>query len=268
MPTIEGEGGRSGTRSGSAGGTVTGADRRGAPWSDAENVHVVRGLRAGRSVKALAAEIGRTVGAVRSQVAKMVPPGVTAGGRGSVVWVRARLRADEGFDWRAGLRDRSEMYWSGDDDGALRQAWDARVPLPRVAGLFGIAELAVHSRLMALGLSRTHADTVEKMGCSAGGVLEARYHRERGEAVTATAVLVVDGFLARDRTVRRVISVHTSREAAHAALRALGVEHRTRAGFHAAYGRAVPAARWEIGVRRYGTGENVLGHDESGTLTG
>lgn len=99
---------------------------------------MVNGLRAGRSVKALAAEVGRTVGAVRSQVGKMVPPDVTTGRRGSVVWVRARLRADEGFDWRAGLRDRSEMYWAADDDGALRRAWDARVPLPRVAALFGI----------------------------------------------------------------------------------------------------------------------------------
>jgi hypothetical protein len=176
-----------------------------------------------------------------------------------VEWLRARLAVEPEYNWRGALRGWLRVYWSREDDAVLRVGWEDRVDLPTLARRVGVAESGVHSRLMVLGLSDGVVATVERLGCSAGGVMEARYRRETGQRhvlVTTLTVMRDRAEAGTDGGPFRHLSVHASREAAAAELRELA-------------GRRVGAEklRWVIGVRGVGQGpEPVAGPDEWGEL--
>jgi hypothetical protein len=69
-------------------------------WSDAENDRLVEGVRRGRSVEELAAELGRSVRAVTRQVEGMLPRRAQARGAEALAWLRERLLSEPNHEWR------------------------------------------------------------------------------------------------------------------------------------------------------------------------
>jgi len=233
--------------------------RGGTEWSDTENGQLVDGLRRGWSVEELARAHSRSEHAVTRQVEAMVPAVRALRGAVAVGWLRARLVEDAGYDWRAELRSRrSRVYWSAEDDAALRAAWDAGEDLPAVADRFGLGEMAVHRRLVALKLSASEAETVQRMGCTAGSLLEARTRRQLGEQLEALTLLVVTG---RPEGTGLRLSVCSSREGALAERDKLRRLHQSRAG------GAGDAGHWIVAMRKLdGGGAAVFGEDTAGPM--
>ncbi len=178
--------------------------RAGEAWSDVENTQLVDGVRRGWSVAELATAHGRSRSAVMAQLARMAPKGdgaVPVSRSARAEWLRVRLAADPEYDWRGALRGWLRAYWSAEDDAGLRAGWDDGVDLVTLARRFGVAESGIHTRLVVLGLSDGAAATVERLGCSAGGVMEARYRRATGQQHWSGTVsrLVVDVVWTVDR---------------------------------------------------------------------
>jgi len=224
-------------------------------WSDAESAQLVEGVRQGRSVAELAAAHGRSRRAVTRQLEGFVPTRVKLGGEAAVGWLRDQLARDAGYEWRGPLRARRRVYRSGEDDAELRAAWESAADLPLVASELSVSETAAHRRLVRLRLSDGEAATVQRMGCTAGGMLEARARRQLGLGVDAAGVLLVTG-LPMAAGPGFSLSVCSSRDGAHAELRKLTARLRER---HATGNPVGAAPQWLIGLRRLDRGASWAG---------
>lgn len=242
--------------------------RAGEAWSDTENTQLVDGVRRGWSIEELATAHGRSRSAVVAQLARMAPKDdetVPTSRSARAEWSRGRLVADPEYDWRGALRGWVRVYWSAEDDSVLRAGWDELVDLATLSDRFGVPESGVHARLMALGLSGGVVATVERLGCSAGGVMEARYRRATGQEPVLRTILAVmaEPDEAGVGGPFRHVSVHSSREAAAAELRGLAAR---QVRLNVADRVGEEKLRWMIGVRGVGQGDGKFGPDEWGEL--
>lgn len=220
----------------------------------------------GASVPSVAVAHGRSVKAIQAQLAAMVPPGVDGNRVELARAVVSRLRRGERLDWRGGLRERRRVYWDQGQDQELRELWGSgTADLPRVAAWFGVDELDVHKRLCVLGLSDSYRVTVERLGCSAAGVVGARYNAEVGKEPTTAVILLVSGTLCRPGgPVSVLVSNHSSRESARRRVAVLRREHEDHL-LDLPPGQAAVPVSWTIMPRPIDS-EAYLGPDEGGTF--
>ncbi|MFI6148479.1 TnsA endonuclease N-terminal domain-containing protein [Streptomyces sp. NPDC051109] len=95
--------------------------RRGQTWSEAEDARLVDGVREELSLEELAERHGRTAGAIRARLARMVPEPAADDPLG---WLRARLAVDPAFSWQSILDERRL------GERRERQERSDRVPTP------------------------------------------------------------------------------------------------------------------------------------------
>ncbi|GAA3385378.1 hypothetical protein [Cryptosporangium minutisporangium] len=243
------------------------ARRSGEPWTDEEYSTVVAALAAGSSVDQIAEELQRTTGAVRGALRLLTPPALALRGAAAENWLREQLTSTPAYDWRASRRAHSNgTYWTPAADSILIEAWRRSTPLGELAATVGATELHTHRRLVQLRLSHSVLDTVDRLGCTPGGDLEARYLVARDEYRSAVWVLTIEGLVDQYGTVSDHISVHSSRGAAAMALERLTATHRSTA---AARRLSLPPARWRLVGRGLDTAAYGLGHpDTAGEIPG
>ncbi|MFI5954623.1 hypothetical protein [Cryptosporangium sp. NPDC051539] len=237
------------------------ARRSGEPWTDDEYATVVTALATDAPVEQIAEELQRTPGAVRGALRLLTPPALQLRGRAAESWLREQLNTTPSYDWRAARRAHSNgTYWTPSADAILIEGWRRSTPLGELAATVGATELHTHRRLVQLRLSHSVLDTVDRLGCTPGGDLEARYLVARDEYRSAVWVLTVDDLLDQYGTVADHISVHSSRGAAAMALERLTATHRTTA---ATRHLTVPPARWRLVGRGLDTAAYGLGHPDT-----
>ena len=237
------------------------ARRSGEPWTDGEYATVVAALAAGTTVDQIAEDQQRTPGAVRGALRLLTPPALALRGPAAEDWLRDQLTRSPGYDWRASRRAHSNgTYWTPPADAILVEAWQRGTPLGELSATVGATELHTHRRLVQLRLSHSVLDTVDRLGCTPGGDLEARYLVARDEYRSAVWVLTVDGLVDQHGTVVDHISVHSRRGAAAMALERLAATHRS-----AVQARALDRspARWRLVGRGLDAAAYGLGHPDS-----
>ncbi|MET9695586.1 TnsA endonuclease N-terminal domain-containing protein [Streptomyces sp. NPDC006529] len=107
--------------------------RRGQAWSEAEDARLVGGVREGVTLRALAERHGRTEGAIRARLDRMVvEPAVDE----PLAWLRARLTVDPAYPWHSVLDERRLR------EQRERQARDRDASAPAPAGPPSAAEAA------------------------------------------------------------------------------------------------------------------------------
>ncbi|MFI5959318.1 hypothetical protein [Cryptosporangium sp. NPDC051539] len=238
-----------------------GGIRRGSAWSDAENIQLVDGVKAGRSIAELATAHERSSSAIRAQLAAMCPAELGLARAVAAEWtIRRLVRGDGHYDWRRSLRAKRRVYWSVEDDVLLRAAWTDREPLPVVAAHFGYVEHDVHKRLTELGLSTSYQATMVQMGATPTGVVSARARRESALPPLSVVVLQVNGVASASGPVPVAVSLHSSIEAAHVAVRELSRLHQA----NSARLRMGPASWWLW--PRMVDSHRPVGRDESGQI--
>ena len=242
------------------------ARRSGEPWTDEEYATVVAALAAGATVDQIAEDRQRTPGAVRGALRLLTPPTLALRGAAAEDWLRDQLTRAPGYDWRASRRAHSNgTYWTPSADAILVEAWRRGTPLGELAATVGATELHTHRRLVQLRLSHSVLDTVDRLGCTPGGDLEARYLVARDEYRSAVWVLSVEGLADQYGTVIDHVSVHSRRGAAAMALERLTATHRTAARTRSL---DLPAARWRLVGRGLDAAAYGLGHpDASGEIS-
>ncbi|TQS40180.1 hypothetical protein [Cryptosporangium phraense] len=237
------------------------ARRSGEPWTDAEYAAVVAELATGTPVDQIAKELQRTPGAVRGALRLLTPPSLALRGPAAESWLREQLAATPAYDWRASRRAHSNgTYWTPSADAILIEAWRRGTPLGELAATVGATELHTHRRLVQLHLSHSVLDTVDRLGCTPGGDLEARYLVARDEYRSAVWVLTINGLLDQYGTVVDHISVHSSRGAAAMTLERLTSTHRATAVTRRL---SVPPASWRLVGRGLDAAAYGLGHPDT-----
>ncbi|MFG1924234.1 hypothetical protein [Cryptosporangium sp. NPDC048952] len=237
------------------------ARRSGEPWTDDEYSSVVAALAADISVEQLAEELQRTPGAVRGALRLLTPPALGLRGAAAENWLREQLTGHTGYDWRASRRAHSNgTYWTPSADDILEDGWRRSTPLGELAATVGATELHTHRRLVQLHLSHSVLDTVNRLGCTPGGDLEARYLVARDEYRSAVWVLTIDGLVDQYGTVTDHVSVHSSRGSAAMTLERLTSTHRFTA---TARRLSLPAACWRLVGRGLDTAAYGLGHPDT-----
>jgi hypothetical protein len=237
------------------------ARRSGEPWTDDEYATVVTALASGATVEQIAEERQRTPGAVRGALRLLTPPSLGLRGPAAEDWLRDQLGRTPGYDWRASRRAHSNgTYWTPSADAILVEAWRRGTPLGELAATVGATELHTHRRLVQLRLSHSVLDTVDRLGCTPGDDLEARYLVARDEYRSAVWVLRIDGLVDQYGTVIDHISVHSRRGAAAMALERLSATHRTAVQ---ARELDVPPARWRLVGRGLDAAAYGLGHPDA-----
>jgi len=237
------------------------ARRSGEPWTDEEYASVVTALAAGSGVEQIAEELERTPGAVRGALRLLTPPALGLRGSAAENWLREQLTTAPGYDWRASRRAHSNgTYWTPAADAILVEGWRRSTPLGELAATVGATELHTHRRLVQLRLSHSVLDTVDRLGCTPGGDLEARYLVARDEYRSAIWVLTIDGLVDQYGTVSDHISVHSSRGKAAMTLERLTATHRSAVSAR----RLTPApVRWRLVGRGIDTAAYGLGHPDT-----
>lgn len=206
--------------------------RSGGPWTPSEDDELVAGLRAGLTVEALAEAHGRTAGAVAGRLARMAPDPdddetVPKARARRIEWLRERLAADPGYDWRAPLEAALGPWqrpWTDAEDALVRDAWDHRRPLAGLAAALGVEEHFAVRRLLQLGLATGIVDATDRLGCTPGSVTAARRALALDAARTHVLVLVLaaDGDIHHVSVHARQADADTARDRAVAALRDTG----------------------------------------------
>jgi hypothetical protein len=236
------------------------ARRSGEPWTDDEYAAVVAALASGATVERIAEDQQRTPGAVRGALRLLTPPGLALRGGAAEDWLRDQLARSPGYDWRASRRAHSNgTYWTPSADAILVEAWRRGTPLGELATTVGATEL--HTRLVQLRLSHSVLDTVDRLGCTPGGDLEARYLVARDEYRSAVWVLSIDGLVDQHGTVVEHVSVHSRRGAAAMALERLTSTHRASVLTREL---DLPPARWRLVGRGLDAAAYGLGHPDAG----
>jgi hypothetical protein len=175
---------------------------------------VVNGL----PVQQIAAELLRTPGAVRAQLAQLVPDDakIQRTTQARMDWLRRRLAANPEYDWQTVLNSHADdpyRLWSGTENELLSDGWDHRTALPELVAKLQISEPTIAHHLIDLGLAGDVGEIVDRLGATPGGSVEARARHLRAELAEAIYVLVVV------RAGRPITSLHHSWEEAERALR-------------------------------------------------
>lgn len=195
--------------------------RGGDPWKEQDYERFVEELRNGRPIEDIAGVLQRTVKSVRGRLPRLVPLELQATLKPSEreLWVREALNTDETYDWLATLREnyrvRREHFWSIADTTLLREKWEAREPLPKIAEEFGISEVMTAQHLCRHGLARSMQEVVDRLGVTPGGTIDIRTRMALDRAASSVWVLITDGIGTRVPELNRQrqhVSMHVSLE--------------------------------------------------------
>lgn len=204
--------------------------RAGQPWTTAECRRLVEQVRAGKQVMELAAEFGRTDGAIRSRCHMLLPPERRAEGnskRLAVELLGLELHRDPDYDWERHLRAHAvaagRPYWSEAMDSALLEGWQRGASWDELVAATGAAEREVARQLKRRGIVASQQEIVDHIGPMG-------YSRTRPEPADLEPsplwVLVVSGL--RDQPPH--VSLHTRRAGADATLTDVTTQHLTEGG--------------------------------------
>jgi hypothetical protein len=190
------------------------------PWSDDEDEALVQELRDGLELDGIAEIHGRSIGAIRARVNRMVPDDEQhpTKRKARIEFLREQLRAGD-YDWRTPLHSRtSPLAWSLAEDDQLRGAWKSRTRLVELADTMRRSEPMLVRRLVQLGLAADLLEIVDRLGCDPNGPLPARIAIARGAAGPIVHILL--GLDENGRPIQ--VSLHESAEAARQLSIALG----------------------------------------------
>jgi hypothetical protein len=167
--------------------------------------------------------------------------------------LRGLLDADPDYDWRSHLAAAlaPQRLWSEADDDALRIAWQDAEPLPSLAARYGVGELILARRLIALRLADGIVEVTDRLGCTPGGAADVRRALASDAAATAVAVLVV----VAEGTVAHV-SAHPDRQSAASARDAVCARLLTDGRIQ---------AEWTVAVRQVDVDPDAFGRGSSET---
>jgi hypothetical protein len=192
--------------------------RHGERWTWTDYEQLLQGVFNELSVQQIAAELQRTQGAVRAQLARLVPEDamITRTDQACMGWLRRRLAENPEWDWQSVLNSHADVpyrLWNGTEDELLTDGWDHRIALPELAAGLRISEPEIAHHLIDLGLAADLGEIVDRLGATPGGSVEARARQVRAEFAEAIYVLVVV------RAGRPITSLHHSHEEAEKAFR-------------------------------------------------
>ncbi|MFI6959653.1 hypothetical protein ACIBJI_40080 [Nocardia sp. NPDC050408] len=195
--------------------TATGEreDRRGSLWTGEDYQEFFAALATTASDEQIAAQLGRTPGAVRSRAKFVLLDGYT----GAIAMRKLReMVTQPGFDGEALAREAHAAagypFWDATTDEQLILAW-AKTPPPGMASLvqrFGVNERDIARRCIRLGLAVSTAEVADHLGAEPGKVLDTWARMARESSSVAVGVLVVTS---SEGTVLH-LSLHTSIDAA------------------------------------------------------
>ncbi len=145
--------------------------RAGEPWLTAECRHLVEEVKSGKGALELAAEFGRTDGAIRARCHMLLPPQRRAernSKRLAVELLGLQLREDPEYDWEQQLRDQAtaagKLYWSEAMDTALLEGWQQGANWRELAAATGATEREMARRLKLRGLVASLQEVVDRIG--------------------------------------------------------------------------------------------------------
>jgi hypothetical protein len=192
--------------------------RHGEAWTWTDYEQLLQGVFNGLSVHQIAAELLRTPGAARAQLADLVPDDakIQRTTQALMDWLRRRLAENPEYDWQAVLNSHSDdpyRLWSGTENEILSDGWDHRTGLPELVAELQISEPTIAHHMIDLGLAADVGEVVDRLGATPGGSVEARARHLRAELAEAVYVLVVV------RVGRPIASLHHSHEQAEKAFR-------------------------------------------------
>ncbi|GIG56304.1 hypothetical protein Lfu02_06760 [Longispora fulva] len=194
-------------------------------WTEHHHAELVAELRTGATIDQIAVDLGRSVTAVEAQLKQLTPLHLDIRRTAAAEeWLRERLADEPDYDWRSVILSRyaaeGRQYWTVADDDVLRDGWQRRTPLPRLALAVRASEMLVARRLVTLHLADDLISVVDQLGCAPGGSVEARYRIARDDRAVTLHTLVVD-------TPRGWhVSVHGSVEEARATLNRVDPDRR------------------------------------------
>jgi hypothetical protein len=194
-------------------GTGEREDRRGSLWTGEDYQEFFAALATPASDEQIAAQLGRTVGGVRSRAKFVLLDGYT----GAIAMRKLReMVTQPGFDGEALAREAHAAagypFWDATTDEQLILAW-AQTPPPSMASLverFGVLERDIARRCIRLGLAVSTAEVADHLGAEPGKVLDTWARMARDNTSVAVGVLVVTS---SKGTVLH-LSLHTSINAA------------------------------------------------------
>ncbi|MGW4071399.1 hypothetical protein [Nocardia grenadensis] len=204
--------------------------RAGQPWLTAECRRLVEQVRAGRSVMELAAEFGRTDGAIQARCHMLLPPERRAEAnskRLAVQLLGIELHSDPDYDWERHLRAHAtaagRLYWSEAMDSALLEGWQRGASWDELVAATGAAEREVAQRLKRRGIVASQREIFDRVG-------PIGYSRTRADATDLEPsplwVLVISGLHGQPPHV----SIHTRRAGADTTLTDVTTQHLAEGG--------------------------------------
>lgn len=204
--------------------------RAGQPWLAAECRRLVEQVRVGKSVTELAAEFGRTDGAIRARCHMLLPPERRAEAnskRLAVQLLGIELHNDPDYDWEEHLRAHAaaahRLYWSEAMDSALLEGWQQRASWEELTAATGAEDREVAQRLKRRGVVASQQEIFDRIGPMG-------YNRPRTEPADLEPsplwVLVISGLRGRPRHV----SLHTRRAGADTTLADVTTQHLAEGG--------------------------------------
>lgn len=169
-------------------------------WEIADYSTLVDGLRDGRPLDDIAADLERTRTAVAARLALLIPEDADVARRpfDRELWLRAALNTPGGYAWCAVLRThytaRGMHLWTAEDDALLRTAWQQRTPLAELVAQLGLPELRIVNRCIQLDLAESLSHVSQHLQPTTGGTVDVRARLALDRAAAAVWVLVIDGY--------------------------------------------------------------------------
>lgn len=241
--------------------------RAGARWTDSEYVALIEFLRNGVVLEDIAAAHERSTKAISAQLRMLVPAGADLKASERELWLREQLAG--GYGWQAVLIQNyhadGRHYFTDDDDSALREFWDGRVPLAEMAARLRAPEVHVAKHLVELGLASSMVEVTKHIEVAEASTVGVRARLAADRAACAVWVLTVYGAsetpAARPLPLNRHTSLHATRDDALAELDRLIANHeRGNTRWPPLYGEG--AVKWSITERT--VGEGTAGAEDHG----
>lgn len=173
--------------------------RVGTYWDIADYTTLVDGLRDGRLLEDIAADLERTRSAVAGRLAWLIPAEADVARRtlDRELWLREALNTTGDYDWFAVLRThyttRGMHLWTAEDDTLLHTAWQQRTPLVELVAQLGLPEMHIVRRCMQVDLADSLPHVTQRLQPIPGGTVDVRARLARDRAAAAVWVLIIDG---------------------------------------------------------------------------
>ncbi|WP_157107487.1 hypothetical protein [Nocardia grenadensis] len=203
--------------------------RAGQPWTTAECRRLVEQVRAGKQVMELAAEFGRTDGAIRSRCHLLLPPERRAEAnskRLAVQLLGVELYNDPEYDWEQHLRTHAaaanRLYWSEAMDSALLEGWQREASWDELTAATSATEREVAQRLKRRGIVASQQEIFDRIGPPGFS----RRPEPADVGPSPLWVLVISGLRGQPPHV----SLHTRRAGAETTLTDITDEHLAEGG--------------------------------------